>query len=302
MGIPSFSIIIPTRNRPKQLAACLQAIAELDYPSEHLEVIVVDDGSTMDLAAVLQPFLGNPRIKLIRQLRGGPAAARNTGAKIAGGEILAFTDDDCKPAKTWLKAFAQMFQTHPRVALGGQTLNALPENLYSTASQILTTYLYAYYNPDPSNATFFASNNLAVPRQDFNDFGGFNEFHNPRAAEDREFCDAWVQTGRRLTYAPEAIVNHAHELTFFHFLKQHFGYGRGAPLFHLNRARRGLARPRVEPLSFYSDLLAYPYTKAPAPDQRFWLMILLLITQIANLLGYLWQRLQMLVYKDPVYR
>ena len=80
---PFISIIIPTYNRPKQLATCLESLTKLDYPRDSFEVIVVDDGSKTQLESVVNPFSGELDITLIRQINKGAASARNTGAKQA---------------------------------------------------------------------------------------------------------------------------------------------------------------------------------------------------------------------------
>ena len=132
---PIFSIIIPTYNRPERLANCLAAIAQLDYPRDRFEVIVVDDGSDASLEPVVTPLQEQIDITLLRQKNAGPAAARNRGAAQARGQFLAFTDDDCQPTTNWLTQFAENFATAPQSLLGGKTINALVNNPYSTASQ-----------------------------------------------------------------------------------------------------------------------------------------------------------------------
>jgi hypothetical protein len=66
----------------------------------------------------------------------------------AKGQFLAFTDDDCRPAADWLQALAQRFATAPDHAVGGRTVNALTNNPYTTASQLIVDFVYAYYNAD----------------------------------------------------------------------------------------------------------------------------------------------------------
>ena len=141
---PFISIVIPTYNRPEQLAVCLRACSRLEYPHDRFEVIVVDDGGVMPLDEVINEFRGLLTLKLLQQQNAGPAAARNKGAAEARGEFLAFTDQDCAPASNWLEALAAQFVASPDCAVGGQTRNALMHNLYSTASQLLVSYLVAY--------------------------------------------------------------------------------------------------------------------------------------------------------------
>jgi cellulose synthase/poly-beta-1,6-N-acetylglucosamine synthase-like glycosyltransferase len=253
-----------------------------------LEVIVVDDGSETPPEAVVASFCGQLDVALLRQAHAGPAAARNTGAARAKGEFLAFTDDDCAPAPDWLQILAARFARASDCAVGGRTLNALPDNLYSTASQLLVAYLYTYYNADPDQARFFTSNNLAMPTDRFHTMGGFDTTYTRTAAEDRELCDRWLHHGYRMTYAPEALVYHGHVLTFRTFWWQHFNYGRGAFHFHQARAQRACGRIRLEPLSFYLNLLLYPFSQAQG--RRAPLLVALLgVSQVANAVGFLWE-------------
>src|SRR5512135_321602 len=132
---PLFSVIVPTHNRPSQLAACLQAITEMDYPREGFEVIVVDDGGTASLGQIYHSFRGLLNLSFLRQERGGPAAARNTGVQHSRGRYLAFTDDDCAPSRDWLTRLQEHFAHAPEVLYGGRTVNGLAANPYSAASQ-----------------------------------------------------------------------------------------------------------------------------------------------------------------------
>lgn len=283
-----FSVIIPTRNRPARLAECLAALARLHYPRDRFEVIVVDDGSETPPEAVVAAFGDRLDVKLLTELHAGPAAARNTGAAHAKGEFLAFTDDDCTPASDWLQTLAVRLAGMPDCAIGGRTVNALPDNLYSTASQMLVDYLYEYYNADPNQARFLTSNNLAVSAGLFQEMGGFETTFPLAAGEDRELCDRWLNHGLRMTYAPEALVYHAHTHTFHTFWKQHFNYGRGASCFHRLRARRGQGRVRLEPLSFYMNLLRHPLSRKQSWRAGL-LAALLVVSQGANAAGFVWE-------------
>ncbi|MBD2059306.1 glycosyltransferase [Oculatella sp. FACHB-28] len=288
---PIFSIIIPTYARPERLTNCLQAIAQLDYPGDRFEVIVVDDGSPTSMEAVVAPFRDQLHLTLIRQVNAGPAKARNVGAEQANGQFLVFTDDDCAPVRDWLKALESRFTTTPSCIIGGRTFNALPNNLYSTASQVLIDYLYKYYSVEGDRSSFFASNNIALPADQFRALGGFDTSFSLAAGEDREFCDRWLHHGYLMLYAPEVQVYHAHSLTLPKFWQQHFNYGRGAFCFHQSRARRNVEQIKVEPLSFYLNLLTYPLSQT-SPLQGLLISVLFLLSQLANITGFLWERAQ----------
>ena len=288
-----FSIIVPTYGRPGQLVTCLQSLTHLDYPRNRFEVIVVDDGSQRPPESVVSSFRDQLDVTLLIQPHVGPAAARNTGAGRAKGQFLAFTDDDCAPAPDWLHTLAARFTQAPDGAIGGRTFNALPENPYSTASQLLIDYLYAYYNTDSNRASFFTSNNLALPVDRFRAIGGFDSTFPRAAGEDRELCDRWLHHGHRLIYAPEAVVYHAHALSLRTFWRQHVNYGRGAFYFRRVRAKRGRNGLRLEPFSFYVDLLRYPFPQTQQHRQALWLAALLGTAQVANAAGFFWEQRRM---------
>ena len=285
---PFISIIIPTFNRPERLAVCLRACLRLDYPSDRFEVIVVDDGGTLPLDKVIEPHHGKIRIKLLRQNNAGPAMARNAGALVAEGEFLAFTDDDCEPAPDWLKVLSLEFGASPDCAIGGQTANALTRNLYSTATQLLVSYIIGYYAEGPKRVRFFPSSNLGFPAARFRDLGGFNGSFPRSAGEDREVCDRWQREGLRMIHAPEAIVYHSHHLTGKTFLRQHFVYGTGAYFYHALRTRRQRPPLKFEPLSFYVNILTFPFGKI-----AFWktlgIIPLLVVAQAVNAMGFFWE-------------
>jgi len=295
MSVLDISIIVPTRNRRGKIDKCLRAIAQQTYPHDRFEVIVVDDGSDAPLATTVSPFSAHLQLQLVEQAKAGPARARNTGAKHAAGRLLVFTDDDCEPTPGWLAELHRHFQRWPDRAIGGETINALPENAYSSASQLLVDYLYEYYGAaSPAGADgaasgppFFTSNNLAVPAALFHDVGEFDASFPRAGGEDREFCDRWQERGYRLLRAPDAIVRHSHGLSFRTFWRQHMNYGRGA--FHLRKARVSRHRDAIglEPFTFYGRLLMYPARTAGRGDAKLLLMMLMFVSQVANAVGFM---------------
>jgi GT2 family glycosyltransferase len=282
------SVVIPTFNRPQQLRSCLAALAGTKYPRDHFEVVVVDDGGTANLEPIIDGVRGSMQIRLARQPNRGPAAARNHGAALAGGALLAFTDDDCLPDPDWLPALARRTADQPEHLIGGSTINVLESNPFSAASQHLVSYLYEYSEKQRSNphwTGFFASNNLAVPAAGFTEIGGFDTGFPLAAGEDRDFCDRWAAAGRPATFEPDARMRHAHRLSLASYWRQHWNYGRGA--FHYNqaRARRGAPPLRPQPPSFYVHLLRYPFSQRRSARAALEAGLLAL-SQCANALGY----------------
>jgi glycosyltransferase involved in cell wall biosynthesis len=289
---PVFSVIIPTFNRIAALQGCLESLAQLDYPATAFEVIVVDDGSAASPADVSRAFQDRLSLTLVEQEHSGAAAARNVGAARAVGRYLAFTDDDCRPARDWLRALATRFSAAPACAVGGRTLNALRENPYSEAMLLIRDVVYYHYNSDPERARFLASSNLALPADRFRAIGGFDAVRFASLSEDRDLCDRWLHHGHRMVYAPEVIVHHAHPLTMGLFCRQHFGRGRAAYHYHRARHLRGSGRLRDE-LTFFGSLLpAVRHALSHVPrSQVARILMLLSMWQGANAAGYLWERM-----------
>ena len=285
---PFISVIIPTYDRASQLSVCLGALAAQDYPRDRFEVLVVDDGSASSPEDSVGTIRHQLNVRLLKQLHSGPAAARNYGAAHAKGAFLAFTDDDCAPDPGWLRNLATCFLSCSDCALGGRTMNELANNRYSTVSQLVVDYLYARWNSDPDHMTFFTSNNLALPAKSFHAVGGFDVGWTRAAGEDRDLCDRLIIRGYRLKYAADALVRHAHSLTFRTFWRQHFNYGRGAFGLHQLRARREARGIRFEPFGFYLKMLGYPFARTRG-RKAVLLAALLGVAQIANAAGFCWE-------------
>ena len=286
MAGTAVSVVIPTRGRPEQLARCLGALARQTLPAAAFEVIIVDDDSPVPVDPAIAtglPMAG----KVLRVPHAGPAAARNRGVDQAVGDVVAFTDDDCQPEPGWLAALLTALGSSTAPGAGGRVVNALPRNRYAEASQLLVSFLCEYYN-GPDGARFFTSNNLAVRRDAFRRAGGFDERYRHAAGEDRELCDRFASRNTPLAYAADAVVRHAHDLSWPRFVRQHFTYGRGAWGFRKARARRN-GRVRVEPPAFYRGLLAYPLARHGLRGLPH--VALLGVAQAANAGGFAWAAL-----------
>ncbi len=282
--LPFVSIVVPTCRRNPQLARCLASIARLDYPSDLLEILVVDDGGEAQVPDEIRAQLPGVVVHRHDPARQGPAAARNSGVARARGAIVAFIDDDCEADAGWLRELVLALDAHAGGACGGTVVNALEDNLFAEASQGLVSFLCSYYNAEPARATFFSSNNLAFSRAALIEAGAFDARYPRAAAEDRELCNRWCQQGRPLVSAPRAIVRHAHALTAAGFLRQHYWYGTGAWRYQRARIARGGGRVPMEPLRFYGRLIAWPLSTQGWRGLP--LSFLLVVAQIANAVGF----------------
>jgi len=285
---PAASVIIPTRNRPEQLTACLECVARIEPPEGGFEAIVVDDGGDLPLDDIVAAVRDRLDVTLVRAPHAGPAAARNAGIHRSRGDVLAFTDDDCCPRPGWLRALMDRLETAPTALVGGRTVNTLAASTCSEASQLIADLVYSHYNAEPERARFLASNNLAARADAFRAAGSFDPAF--RTSEDRELCDRWRLGGRPLLFAPEAIVEHEHRLSPLRFGAQHFGYGRGAYRYHRARALRSSGRIRDE-MDFYLRLPGLLREALPrvAPRRLPAMAGLLVLWQAANAAGFGWE-------------
>jgi glycosyltransferase involved in cell wall biosynthesis len=92
MELPSVSVVIDNYNYGRFLKQCLESALSQDYPSDRLQVILVDDGSTDDSLKIAEPF--GKRVKIVPRRNGGQAEAFNTGLRHAGGDVIMFLDSD----------------------------------------------------------------------------------------------------------------------------------------------------------------------------------------------------------------
>ena len=261
---------MPTRNRPAALACCLRALSAQTI-ADVLEVIVVDDGS-IAAEEVSDVVAHHPRARLIRQPGGGPAAARNAGAQHARGAVLCFTDDDCTPHREWAERLAEALERGADAA-AGITLSG--GGALAEASEIVAHAPAAACSEGAENLPFAPSNNLACKKAVFESIR-FDESYPSAAGEDREWCARLIASGYVLRLEPTAQVVHHQELTLGGFLQQQFRYGKGAYRFR----RRSGERRRLEPASFYTELLRRGF------KESFNVGVLVSSAQLATAMGF----------------
>lgn len=119
---PLVSVVMATRNRAGILPGALESVRAQTYPE--WEVVLVDDGSDDDTAAVVDA-LGDERIRLLEREHGGAAAARNAGLDAARGRLIAYLDDDNRMEPGWLRTVVWAFERRPDadVVYGGYVID-----------------------------------------------------------------------------------------------------------------------------------------------------------------------------------
>lgn len=257
-----FSVLIATYNRPGYLADLLDSWMLLDEPRGGYEIVLADDGSDESPEEIVRPYLNELPLRFLRLPHGGLSATRQSALEIARGDFVLFTDDDCRPTPGLLRRYEEALETDSGKALGGPVVNLLTHNIYSETTQAIMTYITDTWNKTRYGATFFTGSNLLFPRARLMDIGGFDRSW-AGAGEDRDLCRRWCEHGLRMESVPEAVVGHAHHLTFRSFLRQHYNYGRGRWWCERRRTRPDAGPPAWSGLSFYRRLLLYPFGRFP---------------------------------------
>ncbi|MEO8659853.1 MAG: glycosyltransferase [Bryobacteraceae bacterium] len=270
------SFVIPTTGLKPQLPRALRGISALRQEGATTEVVVVFDGARKRWsAAELARCTGEARLVVLEQEAGGPARARNLGARSASGELLVFLDDDC-----YLEPdFLETLMTEIREGSGniGGGIPAIPEvaNLWSGASHIVVE---AFIESQTSKGEigFLPSQNLAVWRSDWERSGGFDETFAWAGGEDREFCVRWLAQGGRLGRFEKARYVHDHPLQMRSYFRKHREYGAAAA----RLGRRGRPVPGRFVVGLFKRMLhVRPWFKAVP------LAFALLVSQVAAITG-----------------
>jgi GT2 family glycosyltransferase len=215
---PSASIIIPTYNGARRIANGLESLRR-QTEGRGVEIIVVDDGSSDNIADAVAPY---PMVRLISQANSGPAAARNRGAREASGDLIVFTDDDCEPAPGWFDAMLKPFEDPDVVGVKGA---------YRTRQKpVIARFVQAEYEDRYRlmarlvDIDFIDTYSAAFRRDRFLEMGGYDTDFPVACAEDIELSYRMSAKSWKMRFAPRAIVYHQHPDTMIGYLKKKFKF------------------------------------------------------------------------------
>lgn len=210
------SIIIPAYNGEATLAECLKAC--LAQTVSVVEVIVIDDGSTDNTATIAQDF----DVTYIRQENAGPAAARNHGARVASGDVIALTDSDCIPELNWIEKLMSGFDAESVVAVGGTYGIA---NETSALARMIHEEIQIRHEKFGETVDFLGSFNVAYKRDTFLEVGGFDEDFRAASGEDNDLAYRLHDNGGIMRFVSSAIVNHYHPEKLLPYLRTQMNHG-----------------------------------------------------------------------------
>jgi len=256
------SIVIPVRNRPGEIAACLDSLQLLDYPDDKIEIIVVDDASDDATPDVVEQY----PVQLIRLDQHRQASyCRNLGARHAAGDILAYIDSDCLADPMWLKRLLPAFEDPSLAAVGGRVDGVFEEkslDRYEKAKSSLMVSSRAKRSQPDDPFFYVPACNFLVRRQVFLELGGFNT--RLVVGEDVDLCWRLQKTGHGLEFRPDGTVYHKHRNDLYAFCRRRFDYGTSEPLLqkrHPEKIKQFVVPPAAA--GFWGSLLLWAISGQP---------------------------------------
>lgn len=194
------SVIVPHYDDLRSLDICLCALGKQTFSKTDFETIVADNGSPQGLHEVERVVAGRALLISISEKGAGPA--RNGGAAVSKGEILAFLDSDCVPEPKWIAEGVAALARHDVVGGSVNVFAGDPEKL--TAPEAFEC-IFAFNNENYLRRKgFVVSANLFCSKVVFDQVGGFAT----DVSEDVDWCHRASAQGLRIGYAPKAAVGH----------------------------------------------------------------------------------------------
>jgi len=206
----NISIIVPVFNGGNPFHSCVSSLLELDYPDEKLQIILINDGSTDDTAQWLLEQKLPSNLKIITHDKNmGRAAARNSGIKIAHGDIIIFLDADMVAKPDFIKQHVLAILKSGVVAVSGLVI-ADPDERKTALQYYLFEYRkrgakqFGEKKPIPFN--YLITNNMSVRRDVIEECGLFDEGYVGYGGEDTDYAiRLWELYPGGLRFSSKAI-------------------------------------------------------------------------------------------------
>jgi glucosyl-dolichyl phosphate glucuronosyltransferase len=216
------SVVIATRNRSVLLARTLRAVAAQRWPSEQLDIIVADNGSTDDTRVVVEECAaaGVP-VRYVYVVEPGKSYAVNVALRLTRGELIAFTDDDVQPEPEWVAGLVRAVEETGANYVAGRILPIweapppawMSPSLYGVLAIPDNGTQRLSIAADGTTRVMPIGANMAVRADVIARLGGLRTDLGKldgslRSGEDHEFFMRLVHAGYRGTYEPSAVVRH----------------------------------------------------------------------------------------------
>jgi GT2 family glycosyltransferase len=241
--LPVVTVAVCTRDRPAQLAECLAALCQLDYPA--LDLLVIDNAPSNPATAHLVRAR-YPQVRYVCEVRPGLNWARNRAIAEARGELIAYTDDDVVVDRGWVRALAGVFAEEAEVM--AVTGLVVPYELETEAQLLFEQYggfgrgfarQWYGFNRDRYGGEvlhlragqFGTGANMAYRRSLLARLGGFDPALDvgtvTHGGGDLEMFFRVLKAGHTLVYEPNALVRHRHRRDYAQLRTQIINNGIG---------------------------------------------------------------------------
>lgn len=251
---PEISIVICSYNRARYIREAMLSLCTQTLDAARFEVIIVDNASTDDTAAICREFIAahpNSQFTYLLEKKQGASFARNTGAAIAKAPLLCFMDDDAIAEPDFLQNILQFFRDVPNAGgLGGRIIPryipAEPNWMSHYVSSLVGHFHYNENRTPFKNGKYPLESNMTIHTADFHTIGGFNT-KLPGVSgtlriggEGKDFFFRLMELGKVIYYDPTVRVEHVVEvakLTPEYMYRVASGIGRGERVRILEKGR-----------------------------------------------------------------
>jgi glycosyltransferase involved in cell wall biosynthesis len=194
------SIIVITRNSARTLSTCLDSLVNQTFPSEQVELIVVDGGSTDGTV----DFCGKYPVKIIKLSKWGIPYQRNIGVQHSRGEYVAFLDSDDVARPFWIEKTLQYFKNHnqePIAAVGCSHTLLNPQGDFVRIAWLEHAYRQKVV---PEAVHHLGASGSVFKRSIIKEVGGFD--NSLLTAEDMDLCSRIVRAGYLIYFQKEPLI------------------------------------------------------------------------------------------------
>lgn len=228
---PKVSVVVCSYNGASTLRECLTSLAKLNYPD--YEVILVDDGSKDNTREIAADF---PWATYHHQPNRGLSVARNVGATMAKGKIVAYTDSDCIADPDWLTFLITSMQEQGVDAIGGPNIPP-PSDGWIAKCVAASPGGPSHVMLDDRRAEHVPGCNMAFDREKLLEMGGFDAQFRA-AGDDVDIFWRWMDRGWTIGFSAGAVVWHKRRTSIKAYLKQQKGYGCAEAMLALKHAEK----------------------------------------------------------------
>ena len=207
-SVLSVSVVVPSRNRPAHAVACARAILAADGFADLIMVDQSDDRSTEEALSAIT----DPRLRYVRTETRGVTRGRNLGVELSRSEIVAFTDDDCRPSRDWVKRIVEVFVTDPNAAVVCGRVQVPRQSQHLGWAESFHPREREWQGRYPPLGQWGITANLSLRRSIVDRVGGFDPMLGAgaplRSGGEPDFLFRVLRAGLKVVNAEEVVVDH----------------------------------------------------------------------------------------------